>query len=80
MIRSIVAASLMGSATIGCARPPSGQQQPRAGFVDKVYQEPDGARSKYVVFLPHDYDGTKAFPAILFLHGAANQATTGSPK
>jgi predicted peptidase len=38
--------------------------------VDKVYRGPDGSEAKYVVFVPCSYDGTKPFPAILFLHGA----------
>lgn len=42
----------------------------KTGFVDKVYKNADGHESKYVVFVPHSYDGTKPFPVILFLHGS----------
>lgn len=40
------------------------------GFVDKTFKNADGTESPYVVFVPHDYDGTKEYPVILFLHGA----------
>ena len=33
--------------------------------------------NRYVVFLPHDYDGTTAFPLILFLHGSGQVGTDG---
>jgi predicted peptidase len=42
----------------------------KTGFVDKVYKNADGHESKYVVFVPHSYDGTKPVPVILFLHGS----------
>ena len=29
------------------------------------------------MFLPHDYDGTTAFPLILFLHGSGQVGTDG---
>src|SRR5262249_22290558 len=40
------------------------------GFVGKGYQNADGHESKYVVFVPTDYDGKKEVPVILFLHGS----------
>ena len=42
----------------------------KTGFIDKVHKNADGTESKYVVFVPHAYDGTKEFPVILFLHGS----------
>lgn len=39
------------------------------GFVGKVYRPSTGDESRYVVFIPHQYDGTPT-PAILFLHGS----------
>jgi predicted peptidase len=47
------------------------------GFLDKVYTDPSGATAKYVVFVPHGYKGDKAFPLILFLHGAGETGTDG---
>ena len=44
--------------------------KPKTGFVDKTFKNADGTKSPYVVFVPHDYDGTKEYPVILFLHGA----------
>ena len=42
----------------------------KTGFVDKVHKNADGTESKYVVFVPHDYDGKTVVPVILFLHGS----------
>jgi predicted peptidase len=42
----------------------------KTGFVEKHYKNADGHDSPYVVFVPHDYDGTKEVPVILFLHGS----------
>ena len=46
------------------------QDKPKTGFVEKTFKNADGTTSPYVVFVPHDYDGTKEYPIILFLHGA----------
>lgn len=43
---------------------------PKTGFLTRVYKNPDGHESPYVVFVPHTYDGSKEVPVILFLHGA----------
>src|SRR5260370_24027181 len=43
------------------------------GFVNRVHKDPDGKESKYVLFVPHDYKGDKAYPLILFLHGAGER-------
>ncbi len=50
----------------------------KTGFVDKVFKNADGNESKYVLFVPHAYDGSKEFPVILFLHGAGE--TKGGQK
>lgn len=49
---------------------------PDTGFVNKVYRQA-GRESKYVVFIPHDYDGSKPYPTILFLHGLSQSGTDG---
>ena len=51
--------------------------QGATGFVGKVLRRPDGRESKYVVFIPSDYDASEKYPAILFLHGAGAQGTDG---
>ena len=50
----------------------------KTGFVDRTFKNADGHESKYVVFVPHDYDGSKPVPVILFLHGAGE--TKGGKK
>jgi predicted peptidase len=47
------------------------------GFVDRVFKDAAGKESKYVLFVPHDYKGNKAFPLVLFLHGAGETGTDG---
>jgi predicted peptidase len=54
-----------------------GEDKVKTGFVDKTFKNADGATSPYVVFVPKDYDGTKEYPIILFLHGAGE---TKNPK
>ncbi len=49
----------------------------KTGFLDRVYKDADGKESKYVVFIPKDYDGKKAYPLILFLHGAGETGEDG---
>ena len=62
-----VVAMLIG--LVGCSR--AGRDDvPRAGFIKEVYKSADGHEAKYVVFIPHHYDGKSAFPTILFLHGS----------
>lgn len=47
------------------------------GFLDRVFSGAKGDKSKYVLFVPHDYQDDKAFPLILFLHGAGETGTDG---
>jgi predicted peptidase len=47
------------------------------GFLNRVYREADGKTSKYVVFVPHSYQGQKAYPLILFLHGLGESGSDG---
>jgi predicted peptidase len=49
----------------------------KTGFVTREFTDPDGAKIPYVVFVPHDYDGSKAVPVILFLHGAGETKGRG---
>ena len=50
----------------------------KTGFLNKSYKDAEGAEHKYVVFIPHDYKADKAYPVILFLHGAGE--TKGGSK
>src|SRR5438552_16101563 len=56
----------------------SADEKPKTGFLDKKFKNADGTESPYVVFVPKDYDGTKEYPVILFLHGAGE--TKGGKK
>ena len=47
------------------------------GFLHLVYKDADGKEAKYILFVPHDYKGDKAYPLILFLHGAGSTGTDG---
>jgi predicted peptidase len=49
----------------------------KTGFLDRVHKDADGNEAKYVLFIPKDYDGKKAYPLILFLHGAGETGDDG---
>jgi predicted peptidase len=64
--RSLLAVGLLTALAVSA----SAEDKPKTGFIDKKFKNSDGSESPYVVFVPKDYDGTKEFPIILFLHGA----------
>jgi predicted peptidase len=64
VIVGLVATGCSGSGTIKQA---NAGARAGTGF---VVRELPGENRKYGVFVPHGYDGTKAYPVILFLHGA----------
>jgi predicted esterase len=47
------------------------------GFVQRDFRDSQGTDSHYAIFLPSDYDGKKAYPLILFLHGYGDRGTEG---
>jgi poly(3-hydroxybutyrate) depolymerase len=47
--------------------------EPDKGFVHATFTDNDGRIVRYVVFIPHNYDGEKHFPVILFLHGGGEK-------
>jgi predicted peptidase len=55
-------------------------EKPKTGFVDKTFKNADGTTSPYVVFVPKDYDGSKEYPVILFLHGAGETKSAKATK
>jgi predicted peptidase len=71
--RALCAAAALAAA---CAVTATAQDA-KTGFVNKTFKNADGTESPYVVFVPHDYDGKKEYPVILFLHGAGE---TKNPK
>lgn len=68
---------LFGCASTSSGGPGEGERSEpvRTGFVEKSLTMPDGATRHYVVFVPHDYTAQKAWPCILFLHGAGERGT-----
>ncbi|MDX9975834.1 MAG: dienelactone hydrolase family protein [FCB group bacterium] len=47
-----------------------------SGFINKTLYEGKNAR-RYVVYVPREYDATKAWPLIVFLHGAGERGNDG---
>jgi predicted peptidase len=64
---------------IGCvlivnlARSRGDENKKEHGFVERVYKDEGGKEFKYVLFVPYAYQGDKAYPIILFLHGAGER-------
>ena len=61
---------------LGLARARAAEEKTH-GFLHLVYQDADGNDAKYVLFVPHDYKGDKAYPLILFLHGSGETGKDG---
>jgi predicted peptidase len=51
--------------------------QETTGFVNRVYQDAESGTHKYAVFVPQGYTRDKAWPCILFLHGAGERGDDG---
>src|SRR5947209_1805481 len=56
---------------------PAADTEGKHGFLHLVHKNADGKEAKYILFVPHDYKGDKAYPLILFLHGAGETGTDG---
>jgi predicted peptidase len=67
---SAFAAALLAAVTARAA-------DPAVGFLDRVHKDSDGKEAKYVLFVPQDYKGDKAYPLILFLHGSGETGDDG---
>lgn len=80
LARGFLAAAVIATAAVLAAtasRLPAAQDA-KTGFLKKTFKNADGTESPYVVFVPADYNGTKEYPVILFLHGAGE--TKGGSK
>jgi acetyl esterase/lipase/prenyltransferase beta subunit len=55
---------------------PEADDQATPGFHLRTLASDQGER-KYAVYLPKDYDPSKAYPAVLFLHGSGERGTDG---
>jgi predicted peptidase len=51
--------------------------EPAHGLLDRTFTDADGKEAKYALFVPADYKGDKAYPLILFLHGAGETGADG---
>ncbi len=71
---ALVSALLAG----GCAGgpPPSGAGRIPVGFLFESFRT-GGGTFRYAVYVPGAYDGTSAWPLILFLHGKGESGTDG---
>ena len=70
LLRGLCAAAVLAAVVLAAAPAATADDAKKTGFVDRTFKNADGSESPYVVFVPHDYDGTKEYPVILFLHGA----------
>src|SRR5262245_17319390 len=50
--------------------PGANADDPQPGFRRFVFKDAGGTEAPYHVFVPADYKGDKAYPLIVFLHGA----------
>ena len=73
----LLAACLAGAALLPAR---AADDKAKTGFIDKTFKNADGTTSPYVVFVPKDYDGTKEYPVILFLHGAGETKQPNAKK
>ena len=81
------AASPCRSTPAGRWRSSSGHDDPAPPHAHDVRAEPAGfhlrtlktdqGERKYTVYVPEGYDGSKAFPVVLFLHGAGERGDDG---
>src|SRR5262249_2063302 len=76
--RGLCAAVALAVAATLVSQPVRAHDAPQTRFVKKSFKNADGTESPSLVFVPHAYDGSKALPVILFLHGAGE--TKGGAK
>jgi predicted esterase/prenyltransferase beta subunit len=55
---------------------PKSDDPNKPGFHVRSCKSNDGDR-KYTVYIPQDYDGSKPFPVVLFLHGSGERGSDG---
>jgi len=47
------------------------------GFLNRTLVRSNGETRRYVVYVPHDYDPSKPWPLVMFLHGAGERGDGG---
>ncbi len=56
---------------------PDLRQTHESAFRFRVYENPDGTRTNYAVYVPKGYRNDSPHPLVLFLHGYGDAGTTG---
>jgi predicted peptidase len=69
--------ALLGAALLCFAPAALRADEAKTGLLDRTFADADGKEAKYVLFVPADYKGDKAYPLILFLHGAGETGDDG---
>ena len=77
MPRTLVRVCVLLPSFLLMASPASSRAAEEHGFLNRVHKDSDGHEFKYVVFVPHDYKADKAWPTIMFLHGAGERGNDG---
>src|SRR5207302_5784656 len=72
--RAMLATLLLGIVTLSCATVPPPRHE--TGFLDRSVTV-GGKSYPYVVYIPRTYDPSRAWPVILFLHGAGERGSEG---
>ena len=70
-------AALLGAALLCLAPSPVRAAEIMTGLLDRTITDADGKEAKYVLFVPHGYSADKAYPLVLFLHGAGETGADG---
>jgi predicted peptidase len=66
---------LLGLVLVTCL--PVKADEKKIGFLPRIHKGADGKEARYMIFVPHDCRGDRAYPLILFLHGAGEWGTDG---
>lgn len=68
--------ALIALLSLVCCRTMPMPAAAQTGFLDRRIVA-GGSSFPYVVYVPRDYDSRRAWPVILFLHGAGERGTDG---
>ncbi len=76
LVFALTVAGFWGAESRATAAEPAANRRMPTGFVDAVYHDESGPH-RYVVFVPRNYSPQRAWPVILFLHGAGERGRDG---
>jgi pimeloyl-ACP methyl ester carboxylesterase len=71
-VRTLKILVVIGVCLASCAEAQD-DGKPKTGFIKKTFADEKGTQIPYVVYVPRDYDGTKAYPVIVYLHGGGEK-------